>query len=61
MSEHAAPFDALVYALDGKAEIAIAGEPHQVKSGEMIILPANKPHGLKALSQFKMLLIMIKS
>jgi quercetin dioxygenase-like cupin family protein len=61
LSEHTAPFDALVAVLDGKVEITIAGEPHQVKAGEMLIMPANKPHGLKARSRFKMLLIMVKS
>lgn len=61
LSEHTAPFDALVHVIDGEADITIAGEPHQVKEGEMIILPANKPHALKAEKRFKMLLVMIKS
>jgi quercetin dioxygenase-like cupin family protein len=60
LSEHTAPFDAAVYLLDGEAEIRIEGKPHLVKSGEMIIMPANKPHALHALTKFKMLLVMIK-
>jgi len=61
LSEHTAPFDAMVYVLDGEAEVTISGEANQVKAGEMIIMPANKPHALKAMKQFKMLLIMIRS
>jgi quercetin dioxygenase-like cupin family protein len=61
LSEHIAPFDALVYVLDGETEIMISGEPHQLKEGDMIIMPAGQPHALKALSRFKMLLIMIRS
>lgn len=61
LSEHSAPFDAMVVVLDGQAEITIAGQPHSVGTGEMIIMPANQPHALAALEQFKMLLIMIKS
>jgi len=61
LSEHTAPFDAMVYILDGKAEITISNKPHIVESGQMIILPANKPHALKAIENFKMLLIMIRS
>ncbi len=60
LSEHTAPFDAVVYILEGEAEIRIDGKPHVVKEGEMIIMPANKPHALGAISRFKMLLIMIK-
>ncbi|OGP66396.1 MAG: cupin [Deltaproteobacteria bacterium RBG_16_44_11] len=60
LSEHTAPFDAVVYLLEGQAEIIIEGKAHQVKEGEMIIMPANKPHALKAASRFKMLLVMIK-
>ncbi|MBI4835616.1 MAG: cupin domain-containing protein [Planctomycetes bacterium] len=60
LSEHVAPFDAMVYIMDGEALIHIAGKPHRLKSGEMIIMPANKPHALKAINKFKMLLIMIK-
>jgi quercetin dioxygenase-like cupin family protein len=61
LSEHTAPFDALVHVLDGEAEITISGRPLQVKQGEMVIMPANEPHALKAVRRFKMLLMMIKS
>ncbi len=61
LSEHTAPFEALVYLVDGEAEISIAGKSNVVRKGEMIILPANIPHALNALSPFKMLLTMIKS
>ena len=61
LSEHTAPFDALVFVPDGKARITIAGKAHIVTKGEFIIMPANKPHALKATEKFKMLLIMIKS
>jgi quercetin dioxygenase-like cupin family protein len=60
LSEHTAPFDALVYIVDGQAEITIAGKNHSLAAGEMIIMPANKPHALKARARFKMLLVMIK-
>ncbi len=61
LSEHTVPFDAMVTILDGEAEITIAGEKHNVKSGEFIIMPADKPHALQALEKFKMMLVMIKS
>lgn len=61
LSEHTAPFEAIVFIVDGEAEITVAGKPHLVKKGEMIILPANIPHALQSLSSFKMLLTMIKS
>jgi len=61
LSEHTAPFDALVSLLDGEAEIIISGKPFSLKQGEMIIMPANEPHALKAVKQFKMILTMIKS
>jgi len=61
LSEHTAPFDALVHVLDGAVEITISGKRHKLKSGEMIIMPANEPHALKALEKFKMMLIMIRS
>ena len=61
LSEHTAPFDALVQILDGEVEIRISGNPFHLKQGEMIIMPANKPHALKAVRQFKMLLTMIRS
>src|SRR4030043_1778249 len=60
LSEHTAPFDAVVYLLEGQAEIIIEGKAHQVKEGEMIIVPANKPHALRAAPSFKMALVMIK-
>lgn len=61
LSEHTTPFDALVNLLDGEAEIVISGKPFHLREGEMIIMPANQPHSLKAIKKFKMLLIMIKS
>ena len=60
LSEHTAPFDALVQIIDGTAAITIDGSFHTVKAGEMIIMPANRPHSLKANPQFKMLLTMIR-
>ena len=61
LSEHTAPFDALVYLLDGEAEIVISGKPLRLKAGEMVIMPANQPHALRAVKKFKMILTMIKS
>lgn len=61
LSEHSAPFDAVVQVLDGKAEITIGGILHVIESGSGIILPANIPHALKAVERFKMMLTMIKS
>ena len=61
LSEHTAPYDALVYILDGESVITIEGTPFTVKSGQMIIMPAHKPHALQATKKFKMLLVMIKS
>ena len=61
LSEHTAPFDALVYLLDGEAEITISNNYNLLKEGEMVIMPANKPHALKATKKFKMMLVMIKS
>ena len=60
LSEHTAPFDALVYIFDGQAEISIAGKQHFLKTGQTMIMPANQPHSLKAVDRFKMLLVMIK-
>lgn len=60
LSEHTAPFDALVNIIDGWAEVSISGKLFTVKEGEMIVMPADKPHSLKAMEKFKMLLIMIK-
>ena len=61
LSEHTAPFDAMVYVIDGEVKITIAGEDFYLKQSEMIIMPANKPHALKAVKKFKMMLVMIKS
>ncbi len=61
LSEHTAPFDALVCILDGTAEIIISGKSSTVKEGEMIIMPAHEPHALKANERFKMMLVMIRS
>jgi len=61
LSEHTAPFDALVYLVDGQAEITISGKPNLLRKGEMIIMPAHEPHALMAVEPFKMLLIMIRS
>ena len=62
LSEHSAPFDAMVQIIDGEAEITLAGEPHTVKKGEMLIMPANVPHTLQAVNgPYKMILTMIKS
>ena len=60
LSEHTAPFDATVIGLEGEADIRIGGQAQRVKAGEMIIMPANVPHALKAETRFKMLLVMIK-
>jgi quercetin dioxygenase-like cupin family protein len=61
LSEHTTPFDALVYIFDGKARITISKKEYVVEKGQMIIMPANEPHALKALEKFKMMLIMIKA
>jgi quercetin dioxygenase-like cupin family protein len=61
LSEHTAPFDALVHVLEGEAEVSIAGKLHRLQSDEMILMPANQPHALKALKRFKMILTMIRS
>lgn len=61
LSEHTAPFDAMVQVLDGEAEITISGEPHRVAAGEMIVMPAHEPHALSAVERFKMVLVMLKS
>ena len=60
LSEHTAPFDAIVQVLDGKVKITIGGEPHDLEVGETIIMPANISHALHATERFKMLLTMIK-
>jgi len=61
LSEHTAPFDATVYCLEGEVEVTISGNPILLKGGEMIIMPANEPHALQAVTPFKMLLIMIRA
>lgn len=61
LSEHTTPFDAMANVLEGEMEIVISGKPHRVNGGEMIIMPANQPHALKALLKSKMLLVMIRS
>ena len=60
LSEHTAPFDALVQVLNGKADVLLDGKSNVVSEGEMIIMPANVPHALKAIEKFKMMLVMIK-
>ena len=60
LSEHTAPFDAFVHIIDGEAEITISGKSITVKGGELVIMPANEPHALRALKKFKMILIMIR-
>ena len=60
LSEHAVPFDAMAYIVDGEAEISIDRKPNILKAGDMIIMPANKPHAVRASKRFKMLLIMIR-
>lgn len=61
LSEHTAPFDAFVYIVDGEADITIENDPYTVSSGKALILPANRPHAVKAVKRFKMLLVMIRS
>lgn len=61
LSEHTTPFDAIAHIIDGEAEITVSGKVSHLKAGEIIIMPANEPHALKAVKKYKMLLIMIKS
>lgn len=61
LSTHSAPFDAMVWILDGEARITISGKGLRAKAGDMVIMPANEPHALKAMKPFKMALVMIKS
>lgn len=61
LSEHTAPYDALIIIAEGIAEISISGEKHEVNTGEMILIPAHAPHILKAIEPFKMMLTMVKS
>ena len=61
LSEHTVPHDALVFLLEGEAEISIAGQPHRLQQGDLLRMPANRPHAVKATNRFKMLLTMIRS
>lgn len=61
LSEHSAPFDALVQGIEGEADISIAGRPHRVGAGQVLLLPADQPHGVVAVTPFKMLLVMIRA
>jgi quercetin dioxygenase-like cupin family protein len=61
LSEHTAPFDALVQVLEGVVEVRIAGQPHRLSTGDMILMPAGQPHALQALEKFKMMLTLIRS
>ena len=61
LSEHTSPFDALVHVLEGEVEIVIAGKPLRAKAGDLVLMPAQQPHALKAITKFKMLLTMIRS
>jgi quercetin dioxygenase-like cupin family protein len=61
LSEHTAPYDALVQGIEGEADISIAGRPHRVGAGQLLLLPAGQPHGVVAVTPFKMLLVMIRA
>ncbi|MHC4789538.1 MAG: cupin domain-containing protein [Planctomycetota bacterium] len=61
LSEHAAPFDAYVIGLDGEAELVIAGEPVAMRSGQVVLMPADVPHAVRARSRFKMMLVMVRA
>ena len=61
LSEHTAPFDAMVQLLDGEGEFTIEGTPHRLTAGQMLVMPANRPHSVQAVERFKMLLTMIRS
>ena len=61
LSEHTAPFDALVHALEGTVRITLGGMPHDVSEGQMIVMPAGVPHALSALTPFKMMLVMVRA
>jgi quercetin dioxygenase-like cupin family protein len=61
LSEHTVEFDALVYVAEGEAEITISGRSHHVRAGEMLVMPANEPHAVRAVEPFKMVLTMIKA
>ena len=61
LSEHTAPYDALVLMIEGESEITISGAPHRVAAGQLLRLPAGQPHGLRGITRFKMLLVMIRA
>ena len=61
LSEHTAPFDALVLVVEGDAEISISGSPRRVRAGELLKLPAGQPHSVRAMTRLKMLLVMVKA
>jgi quercetin dioxygenase-like cupin family protein len=61
LSEHTVPYDALVYIIEGEAEVTISGKPIKLKKGELTVMPANEPHALTAKTKFKMLLVLIRS
>ena len=61
LSEHSTPYDATVCLVDGEAEMTVSGKPFRVQAGQIVILPANEPHAVRAVKKFKMLLIMIRS
>lgn len=61
LSEHTAPFDALVQVLEGEVEVSVDSKPLRVKPGDIVLMPAHHPHALKAITKFKMLLTMIRS
>lgn len=61
LSEHTAPYDALIYIIEGEAEVTISGKPIRLRQGELTIMPANEPHSLSAVTKFKMFLAMIRS
>ena len=61
LSEHTAPFDALVHVLEGEVDVSISKQSHRVREGQVIVMPANEPHALKAVTRFKMMLVMIRS
>lgn len=61
LSEHTAPFDALVYLMDGEADVTISGKPFHLRTGDTITMPANEPHALKAVKRFKMMLVMVRA
>jgi len=61
LSEHSAPFNAMVHVLDGTVEISIDGVPHRLKAGDLVVMPANIPHAVRALTRFRMLLTMIRT